>query len=131
MDDLAKLGALIRQREVIDNEIAALIGRPAQLGHVGEYIAGAIFDIELEGSASHKGSDGRFRSGPLAGSTVNIKWSTKHDGLLNMNPNAHPDYYLVFAGPKAGAMSSKGTVRPWVIASVYLFDARELIEAWS
>jgi hypothetical protein len=36
-------------------------------GHLGEWIASVVFDIELESSASAKGIDGRFRSGPLRG----------------------------------------------------------------
>jgi hypothetical protein len=45
MDQLTQLAALIRARNAIDDAIAALIQRPAQLGHIGEYIA-AIFDAD-------------------------------------------------------------------------------------
>ena len=54
MADVARLGELLRAREAIYREIATLIGRPAQIGHVGEFIAAAILDIELEDSAAHK-----------------------------------------------------------------------------
>jgi len=46
-----------------------------------------------------------------------------------MNPEAHPDFYLVLAGPKSGPISSRGTIRPWVISSVFLFEAEELVNA--
>ena len=85
-----------------------------------------VFDIELESSASAKGIDGRFRSGPLQGSTVNIKWYMKHQGLLDTTEHAALDYYLVLAGPLSPAGSSRGTTQPWCIDSMYLFDARRL-----
>ena len=74
MDDLVQLAGLIRRRNQLEQEITALIQRPAQIGHLGEYIAAHIFDIMLEQSAAHKGFDGRFTDGPLQGRTVNVKW---------------------------------------------------------
>jgi len=129
VNDLPRLAGLIQEKNTIDREIAVLIGRPANLGHVGEYIAAAVFGIALEDSAAHKGSDGRFVEGPLAGRTVNIKWYTQHGGLLDMTPEALPDFYLVLTGPKSSPISSRGAVHPWVIESVFLFDARELLTA--
>jgi hypothetical protein len=41
----------------------------------------SFFDIEVEPSAAAPGIDGRFRSGPLHGLSVNIKWYMKHQGL--------------------------------------------------
>ena len=66
-DQLARLASLIRRRNLVDGEIAATIGRPAHLGHIGEFVAAAIFDIKLLESATHKGADGHFTRGPLAG----------------------------------------------------------------
>lgn len=43
-----------------------------------------------------------------------------------MKSAAPPDYYLVFTGPKSAAVSSRGTLRPFCIDAVYLFDARRL-----
>jgi hypothetical protein len=94
---------------------------------VGEYIATNVFGIKLEESAAQRAIDGRFVEGPLAGKTVNIKWYGKMEGLLDITPNHLPDYYLVMAGPKSGAVSSRGTTRPWLISAVYLFDARHLV----
>src|SRR5262245_12005509 len=103
--DLERLAELIRARNRIDSELAVLITRPALCGHVGEYIAAAIFDIALERSAAHKGSDGRFNAGPLAGRSVNVKWYTAFCGPLDITPRALPDYYLVLTGPKQPAGS--------------------------
>lgn len=69
---------------------------------------------------------GRFRSGPLQGNTVNVKWYMKHRGLLGTTEHAVLDYYLVLAEPPSPAGSSRGTTQPWCIDSVYLFDARQL-----
>ena len=87
-----------------------------------------MFGIELEASASAKAIDGRFKAGPLAGRTVNVKWYLKREGLLDLTPSDELDHYLVLAGPASAAASSRGHIRPWVIANVYLFDARALRE---
>ncbi|MGE5483491.1 MAG: hypothetical protein ACM3X4_00565 [Ignavibacteriales bacterium] len=128
MESLVELAALIKQKTLIDSKIAAMIGRPAQLGHIGEYVASKVFGIALNDSASAKGSDGWFKSGPLNGRTVDVKWYGKREGLLDINPDGVPDYYLVFTGPKTAAGSSRGTTRPWVIEAVYLFDAPRLVK---
>jgi len=127
MDKLAELADLIKQRNKVETRIAKIIGRPAQIGHVGEYIAASIFGIQLEHSAAQRGIDGRFRRGALDGKTVNIKWYAKMEGLLDITPKYLPDFYLVMAGPKFGAASSRGTSRPWRISSVYLFASQALM----
>jgi hypothetical protein len=101
----------------------------AQIGHIGEYIASRIFGIVLEESASRMSVDGRFAGGVLIHRTVNIKWYAKREGVLDLTPEALPDYYLVLAGPWSSAGSSRGEVRPWVIESVYLFESKELMGA--
>ncbi len=87
---LEQLAQWIQKKNQIEAEIARLIGRPAQIGHTGAYIASVIFDIQLVPSASHKAIDGQFRSGPLASRTVNIKWHAKQDFLLDIASNARP-----------------------------------------
>jgi hypothetical protein len=118
---------LLRQRNDIDERIARLTDRPMTAGHLGEYIAAKIFDIQLEDSASAPGIDGRIRSGPLAGRTVNVKWYLKQEGVWDVSLSNAPDYYLVFTGPRSATMSSKGGTRPWRIDAVYLFDSKHLL----
>lgn len=125
--DLKQLAELINRRNRVVGEIAALTGRPAQIGHLGEYIAARIFDIELEASAVSEAIDGHFRSGPLEGRSVNVRWYPRREGLLDLTPAALPDAYLVLTGPKAAATSSRAEDRPWVIEAVFLFDAGELL----
>jgi hypothetical protein len=125
-DSLAQVAALLRERNAIDVELARLINRPMTSGHLGEWIAAQIFNIELEASAVAAGIDGHFRSGPLRGRTVNIKWYLKREGLLDMTESTALDYYLVLTGPRSPAVSSLGTTRPWCIEAVYLFQARQL-----
>ena len=127
MSSLPRLAELVRSRNTIDAEIAGIIGRPPLTGHLGEYIASVIFGIELHEMATHKGSDGIFRAGRLAGRSVNVKWYTRDEGLLDINPDAVPDYYLVLTGPRSPASSSRGATRPFVISSVFLFDSRSLL----
>jgi hypothetical protein len=77
-------------------------------------------------SAVHKGANSQFIEGPLSGRSVNIKWYAKQEGLLDINPNALPNDYLVPAGLKGSAVSSRGKTRPWLIDSVFRFDAHAL-----
>jgi hypothetical protein len=127
MEDLARLAELITAKNAIDNIVAAQIGRAAEKGHVGEYIASRVFGITLEKSASNKGSDGHFPNCR----TVNVKWYAKHEAVLDLpsviSSASIPDDYLVLAGPRPAAVPTHGPVRPWVISSVFLFDAEQLI----
>lgn len=125
-DSLTQVAALLRERNAIDVKLAQVISRPMTSGHLGEWIAAQVFDIELEASAAAAGIDGRFRSGPLQSRTVNIKWYLKREGLLDTTESTALDYYLVLTGPRSSAMSSRGTTRPWCIQAVYLFEARQL-----
>ena len=124
---LERLADLIRERNANEVAITGIVGRPAQLGHIGEYIASRIFDIELEQDAAHRGSDGQFRSGQLAGKSVDVKFYPKREGVLDIKRTHPPDYYLVLAGPKSSATSSKGSTRPWGIKEVFLFEAAPLV----
>ncbi len=126
--DLRRLADLLRRYNEIGDAIAAVIGRPAERGHVGEYIAAQIFAITLERSARKRARDGRFTAGALAGRTVNVKWYGKQEGVLDLHARGAPDYYLALTGAAGAAVSSRGATRPWVIQSVYLFDARRLLE---
>jgi hypothetical protein len=121
-----RIAELLRERNAIDEEIAAITNRPMTSGHLGECIAAQVFDIELERSTAAAAIDGHFRSGLLKGRTVNIKWYLKHEGLLDTSESDLLDYYLVLAGPPAAAASSRGGTRPWRIDGVFLFDARQL-----
>ena len=128
MDDLRKLADLIRQRNDLEVEITRIIQRPAQVGHIGEFIAAKVFGIALAFSASEKGSDGRFEEGPLKDRTVNVKWYAKRADVLDIEPRFVPDFYLVLTGPHEPALSSRGTTRPWLITSVFLFDGPRLVD---
>lgn len=127
-DNLSQLAELIKKRNSLEREITSLIGHPAALGHIGEYIASKIFHITLEKSASHKSLDGRFDYGPLTGRTVNIKWYALQEGILDITPDALPNYYLVLTGPKSNVMTSQEQVRPWTIETVFLFEAQTLVD---
>ena len=126
--DLRRLAELLDLRNANEREIAGLIGRPGQPGHVGEFIAARIFDIDLEPSANKPGYDGRFGSGPLAQKSVDVKYYSKWEAMLDINIKHAPDYYLVLAGPKSAAASSKGASRSWAVDNVFLFEAKPLID---
>ena len=122
MDELSKLALLLSKRNSIDKEIGAIIGRPALTGHIGEYIASQVFNIELSDSASEQSIDGHFRSGTLVGKSVNIKYYTVKGSILDITPDSLPDYYLVIEGKSDTPTSSKDKVYPANICSVYLFE---------
>ena len=124
---LARLAELIRRKNEIDNEIARLVNRPAQLGHVGEFIAARVFGIGLYSSATHAHSDGEFVDGPLAGKTVNVKWYLKREGVVDLTPDCACDFHLVMTGPHSPAARTAGATRPWIITAVYLFDTQQLL----
>ena len=126
-DILKNLVELITLRNRVASEISSLIGRPAQIGHVGEFIASQVFNINLEESASTPAIDGFFSEGSLRGQSVNIKWYARRENVLDITPEKLPNYYLVMTGPKTTVMTSKGQSRPWLIESVFLFKANELV----
>lgn len=124
---LEALSELIRKKNAVEDEIARLIKRPALPGHIGEFVASTIFDIQLNESASHKAIDGKFRRGPLAEKSVNIKWYGKKEGILDITPDALPDFYLVMTGPQSTQGTSRQGTRPWTIEFVFLFPAIDLV----
>lgn len=126
MQPLQQLADLIHQRNSIDHQIAMIIGRPAEIGHIGEYIAAQIFAIDLHALATQRSSDGVFTTPPLTGRSVNIKWYAKRENVLDLTPTAYPDYYLVLTGPLSRTSSSRATTRPLLISSVYLFESTQL-----
>ena len=129
LEALERVAGLIAQRNAIDAQVAAIIERPVVAGHLGEWIAAEVFDIDLEASAVAKAIDGRFAAGPLAGCTVNVKLYGKREGLLDVVDDPTVEYYLVLTGPRGGAVSSRGGGRPILIGAVYLFEASLLIDA--
>jgi hypothetical protein len=135
MHELNQLADLLRERNALDEQIASLIGYPPHAGHLGEYVAAAVFDIALHQSKTQKHTDGLFRAGPLAGKTVNIKYYSKQEGSLDLSASGeiadNPDYYLVLTGPRSPAATSRGRSAPWVISSVFLFDSSALLAALS
>jgi len=126
--DLQRLADLIRARNANETAISRITGRPAHPSHIAKYIASRIFDIELARRANNPGSSGRFRSGRFAGKSVNVKWYPKRQGTLDIGKFV-PDVYLVLAGPKSAAATSRGTVSPWGIREVFLFEAKPLLAA--
>ena len=53
-NELQRLASFIKKRNAADNDISALIGRPAKKSHIAEFIAAGIFRIELYESANRQ-----------------------------------------------------------------------------
>jgi hypothetical protein len=82
--ELGRLAALIRVRNVLEREMAAVIGKALTPGNLGEFIASRIFDIQLAQTGVNPGHDGWFRSGPLAQKSVNVKLYSEDAGLFDI-----------------------------------------------
>ncbi|MCW4051403.1 MAG: GIY-YIG nuclease family protein [Candidatus Bathyarchaeota archaeon] len=124
---LERLANLVSERNRVSEEIAGIIGRPALIGHIGDYISSKIFIIELELSATAKGIDGCFIEGSLKGKSVNVKLYGKKENILDINPDHLADYYLVMTGAEGDLSSSRGKTRPLIISQVYLFNMAKLM----
>lgn len=120
------------RRNIVCKKISDMMKKPALTGHLGEYIAKNIFEIELHTRANQKGSDGKFKKGTLSNKTVDIKFYPIRENVLDLKPpdklEGEADYYLVFTGPKSTSNSCKGTTRPWIIENVFLFKTTQLKE---
>lgn len=129
MTNLPRLAELLRARNTVESNIANLLRSGVSLGTVGEYIAAQIFSITLIPSAHHSEFAGIFASQPLAGKTVDVQWYPRREGFLNIHSEPAPDYILVLAGPRPESSTVRALVNPWLISSVYLFHAQELLAA--
>ena len=127
--NLAELAELIGKRNEIEKRMSKIIDRPAEKGHIFEYMASQLFPIKLNKSASKGGYDGIFTDGDLNGKKVDIKYYAINQHLIDMNPEVDRDtYLLIFTGPYQPALSSKGKARPLRIDRIYLFNEKELCD---
>lgn len=124
---LTVLSSLLKRKNEVEKEMAVIIRRPLEKGHFGEFVAAEIFGIDLCEDATNEGYDGVFRGGALDGKTLNIKYYTRHERLLDLKKEDGPDHYLVMTGPAAAPAASRGQTRPWVIVSVFVFEAAALL----
>ena len=49
------------------------------------------------------------------------------EGMLDITPDALPDYYLVMTGPRATTMTSRDEARLWYVDYVFLFNGPTLV----
>lgn len=127
--NIEELGELIGKRNGIEEKISEIIDRPAEKGHIFEYIASQLFPIKLNKSASKGGYDGIFTGGDLNGKKVDIKFHAINGHLINLNPKVDRDtYLLIFTGPYESVSSSKGKTRPLCIDKIYLFNEKDICD---
>ena len=110
-DSLAQAAALLRERNAIDVELAGLIHRLMTSGHLGGGLPRRSLTSNSEHQLLRQALMAVSRSGPLSGRTVNIKWSLKREGLLDMTESVALDYYLVLTGPPSPYRRQMGAVR--------------------
>ena len=129
MSHLPRLAELLHARNTVESNIANLLGSSVNLSSVGEYIAATIFNITLISSKQNSEFAGIFANQPLRGKTVDVQWYPRREGFLTVHTESTPDYYLVLAGPKQESSTARALVSPWLISSVHLFNASELLIA--
>ena len=128
MNSIGKLADLLKDRNKIDQQIAGIISRPAEKGHISEWIASKVFSIELNRNRNEKGYDGIFTEGSLKGKKVDIKYYTVNQHQIDLNPEISEDVYLlILTGPHRSA-SSENQYRQFCISDIYLFNERELCD---
>ena len=134
VDDLNHLADLIRIRNFINASVGRIIQGPAETGRIAEFVASQIFDIELADTFVNKSVDGWFRSpAQLKETSVNVKYRSTLSRRLNLIDSSdlsnHPEFYLAFRGPFIAKGPAADKVLPFLIESVYLFAAEQLISA--
>lgn len=128
MKPIEQLADLLLKHEETARQIAALIKKPAHRGHIGEFIAMHVFAIDLVRQGNNKGSDGVFRSGNLAGRSVNVKFYSSNDRTLDVNTTAvPPDFYLVLTGPRAARGLLEEPPPLFALDHIYLFEHATLL----
>ena len=53
-EELRQLAELVRTRNEIDHQISHLLGRPATVGNIGEFVTSRVFDIKLSSSGPRR-----------------------------------------------------------------------------
>ena len=130
MRDMEDLVSLLRERNTIDQRITGIIHRPAEKGHIAEWIASKAFPIELNDDGNRKGYDGIFTDGDLKGKKVDVKFYPVNEHSIDLNPDVGDDVYLlIFTGSHRSSGSSKHQERQFRITNVYLFNERELCDS--
>ena len=125
--DLKWLAELVGEWHQHKPDIREIIGKRATLGNIGDFIGARIFDIALFDDADSNPIDGYFKSGPRIGKSVNIRMYSRNDYRLDVDPTTSPDHYLVFTGPETEEPLPRGSMLPWGVEGVFLFNARPLI----
>ena len=129
MEQIKEFSELINQRNEIDHKIVKYTRRPAEKGHIAEWVASKAFPINLNERGNQSEYDGIFNSGDLKGKYVDIKYHAVNNHIMNINSKLTSEVYLlVFTGPYESAQSSKGKDRPFCISNIYLFNENELYE---
>lgn len=105
----------LRRRRSADEELSRVLGQPVEGRNLCELIAARAMDIELEPSDREVGLVGIFRSGPLAGSRVSLRFHRHLEVLRPPKPEESCDYHVVLLGPP-------DTSSPDLLDSMYLFD---------
>lgn len=127
MGDIEKLASFLMERNEIDRKITEVIHRPAEKGHISEWIASKLFPIKLNYNGREKGYDGIFMDGTLEGKKVNVKYYSANQHIIDLNPNVGEDIFLlILTGPYSSVSSSKDQKRPFCISNIYLFNERNL-----
>lgn len=126
---LDELADLIRRKNAIDADIAAIVGRPAQMGHVGEHVAAEIFWHCARAFSINEVHRRLLRHGSLGGPVSQHQVVRETGGVAGSCAQLPPGLLPSDDRTQGPAMSSRGGVRPWLISHVFLFESTNLYDA--
>lgn len=119
-DELSDFADALRRRRSADEELSRLLGHPVERWNLCELVAARALDLELARSDPKQGHLGTFRTGPLAGSRVNLRFYRVREPLRPPAPGWDCDYHVVLQG-------SPDAEEPETLQGVYLFDASSFL----
>jgi hypothetical protein len=111
----------LRRRRTADEDLSRILGSPVERWNLCELVTARALDVEVELSSAEWGQVGVFRSGPLTGSRVSIKFYSAREYLCPTGPEPPCDYHVAIKGPP-------DTRLPELIHRIYLFEVAGLPE---
>jgi hypothetical protein len=120
-DEFIDFADALRRRRAADDDLSRILGRPVERWNLCELVTARALDVELELSSVEWGQVGVFRSGPLAGSRVSVRFYSSLEPLRPTGPEPPCDYHVAIKGPP-------DTRFPELIHRIYLFEVAGIPE---
>gem|GEM_PF-1480306 len=120
-DELSDFADALRRRRAADDDLSRILGLPVERWNLCELVTARALDVEVELSSVEWGQVGVFRSGPLAGSRVSVRFYSAMEPLRPTAPEPPCDHHVAILGPP-------DTRFPELIHGIYLFEVAWIFE---